>query len=57
MCTVKVDQLVGFLLGVLEARDLMKDTNLVITGLHGFVEVSAENVYDFSNLVDSKVSC
>ena len=51
----QVDQLVGELVAELERRELLQDTNLVITGLHGFTEVEAETVFDISNLVDPKV--
>ena len=47
----QVDQLVGHLLESLTAGQLLDSVNLVVTGLHGFAEVSAEHVFDITNLV------
>jgi len=50
----KADQLVGELMSLLERRGELDTTNIIITGLHGFVDVSAESAVDISNLADSK---
>jgi len=54
LAVYKVDQFVGHLVGLLEGRGVLESTNLVVTGLHGFAELSAENVVDLTKLVDAK---
>jgi hypothetical protein len=46
----QVDQLVGHLVESLTEARLLDSLNLVVTGLHGFAEVSAEHVFDITNL-------
>ena len=41
---------------MLEQRELSDSVNLVITGLHGYTEVTAGDVVDISNLVSDQVS-
>ena len=54
---MQADQLVGELMSVLERRGELDTTNIIITGLHGFVDVSAESAVDISNLAESKALC
>ena len=50
--------MIGYMMEMFKKRKILETTNIVITGLHGYIEVSADKVYDISNLVNSKVgSC
>ena len=40
---------------VLKQRELASKVNFVITGLHGYTEVTAEGVVDITNFVSDQV--
>lgn len=49
----KVDQMIALLVEKLKKNNLFDDVNIVITGLHGFVEISADKVFDISQFIGS----
>ena len=49
----KVDQMIALLVEKLKRSNLFDDINIVITGLHGFVEISADKVFDISQFIGS----
>eukprot|EP00092_Neocalanus_flemingeri_P014747 GFUD01015914.1.p1 GENE.GFUD01015914.1~~GFUD01015914.1.p1 ORF type:complete len:583 (-),score=126.96 GFUD01015914.1:125-1873(-) len=50
----KVDQMIANLVEQLHKNNLFDNVNIVITGCHGFTEVSTENVFDISGLADTR---
>jgi len=48
----KVDQMIANLVEQLQKKKIFDDIDIIITGCHGFTEVSIENVYDISGLAD-----
>jgi hypothetical protein len=52
---IKVDQFLEKLVSVFEERDLLQTVNLVVTGVHGYTEVTTEGVVDISNYISDKV--
>ena len=48
----KVDQMIANLVEQLQKKEIFDDIDIIITGCHGFTEVSIENVYDISGLAD-----
>ena len=46
----QVDELVGELVESLTRAQVMDSLNLIVTGIHGFAEVTAEHVFDISKL-------
>lgn len=53
---MKVDQLVALLTSQLARAGVREKVNIIITGLHGFTEVSTDKVFDISSLLTSPSS-
>jgi len=51
----KVDQMIANLVEQLHTNSLFDDINIVITGCHGFTEVSTDKVFDISGLADTSI--
>ena len=50
----KVDQMIANLVEHLHKNNIFDDVNIIITGCHGFTEVSNDKVYDISGLADTQ---
>ena len=47
----KVDQMIAFLVERLQAKGVLDDINIVLTGVHGFVEVSADKIFNVRSIL------
>ena len=45
--------MIALLVEKMKKANLFDDVNIVITGLHGFVEISADKVFDISQFIGS----
>jgi len=50
----KVDQMIANLIEQLQKKNIFDDVNIIVTGCHGFTEVSTDKVFDISSLADPK---
>ena len=50
----KVDQMIANLVEQMQKKKIFDNVNIVITGCHGFTEVSTDKVFDISGLADTK---
>jgi len=50
----KVDQMIANLVEQLHKKNIFDEVNIIITGCHGFTEVSTDKVFDISGLADIK---
>ena len=50
----KVDEMIANLVEQLQEKNIFDDVNIIITGCHGFTEVSTDKVFDISGLADIK---
>ena len=48
----QLDEVVGYLLNQLEAKDLLKDMNIIITSDHGFSSTPRENAINLNDFVE-----
>ncbi|GFR57731.1 ectonucleotide pyrophosphatase/phosphodiesterase family member 5 [Elysia marginata] len=49
----QLDEVVGYLLAQLEAKDLLKDMNIIITSDHGFSSTPKQNAINLNDFIDS----
>ena len=52
----KVDQMIARLVEQLQRNNLYEETNIVLTGAHGFAEITADKVFDISQYLPDKNS-
>eukprot|EP00090_Calanus_glacialis_P045876 TRINITY_DN8762_c0_g1_i2.p1 TRINITY_DN8762_c0_g1~~TRINITY_DN8762_c0_g1_i2.p1 ORF type:complete len:580 (+),score=132.33 TRINITY_DN8762_c0_g1_i2:291-2030(+) len=50
----KVDQMIANLVEQMQKKNIFDNVNIIITGCHGFTEVSTDKVFDISGLADIK---
>jgi len=50
----KVDQMIANLIEQLQKKNIFEDVNIIITGCHGFTEVSTDKVFDISSHADQR---
>jgi len=50
----KVDQMIANLIEQLQKKMIFDDVNIIITGCHGFTEVSTDKIFDISKYADPK---
>ena len=49
----KLDQMIALFVENLKRSNLFDDLNIIVTGVHGFVEITADKVFDISKYVGS----
>ena len=49
----KVDQMIALLVERLQAKGVLDEINIVLTGVHGFVEISADKIFNIKSILPS----